>query len=82
MAKFKPLPKHTLEQSPCYTIIGTYDKYRVPFYYCRLHPKIENIYSETIEHHCKSEILKVGKEILLNYTAKKKTIKRRRVGDL
>ena len=50
---WKPLPKHSLEQSPCYPIIGTRNKYRVPFYYCKLHPDIENIHLESIEHHCK-----------------------------
>jgi hypothetical protein len=63
---WKPLPKLPLEQSPCYPIIGMHNKYKVPFYYCKLDPDIENIYLESIEHHCKfsdpelhkSEILK------------------------
>jgi hypothetical protein len=25
--------------------------YRAPFYYCKEHPKVENIYKETIEQH-------------------------------
>ncbi len=25
--------------------------YKKPFYYCKQHPKIQNIYKETIEHH-------------------------------
>jgi len=25
--------------------------YRAPFYYCKEHPKVVNIYRETIEHH-------------------------------
>ena len=25
------------------------------FYYCKVHPSIENIYLETVEHHCKYE---------------------------
>jgi hypothetical protein len=87
---WKPLPKHSLEQSPCYPIIGMHNKYRVPFYYCKLHPSIENIYLESIEHHCKfsepqlhkSEMLKSLKEILLNYTAKKQQQEGERVGDL
>lgn len=41
------LPKHSLEQSPCYPIIGIYNKYEVPFYYCKLHD-IENIFSSSI----------------------------------
>jgi hypothetical protein len=90
ISPWKPLPKHSLEQSPCYPIIGMHNKYRVPFYYCKLHPKIENIYLESIEHHCKfsepglhkSEILKSLKEILLNYTAKKKQQEGERLGAL
>jgi hypothetical protein len=52
---WKLLPEHDLNQSPCYTIIGiwTYRNYKIPFYYCKLHPDIENVYLETIEHHCK-----------------------------
>lgn len=88
--RYKPLPKHSLEQSPCYTIIGMHNKYRVPFYYCKLHRNIENMYLEIIEHHCKfsepgldkSEILELLKEILLNYTAKKQQQEGERVGDL
>jgi hypothetical protein len=76
---WKPLPKHSLNQSPCYPIIGTHNKYRVPFHYCKLHPNIENIHLESIEHHCKfsnlefhkSEILRLLKKILANHTAKK-----------
>jgi hypothetical protein len=81
--------QNILWKSPCYPIIGMHNKYRVPFYYCKLHPNIENIYLESIEHHCKfsepgfhkSEILKSLKEILLNYTAKKQQ-EGERVGDL
>ena len=76
--RWKPLPKHSLEQSPCYPIIGIHNKYRVPFYYSKLHCNIENMYLEAIEHHCKfeselhkSEILKSLKEILLIHTAMK-----------
>src|ERR671938_551018 len=67
---WKALPEHDLEQSPCYPIIGirTYHNYKIPFYYCKLHLGIENVYLETIEHHCKykepnmhkSEILKLS----------------------
>ena len=39
--------------SPCYLIIGMHNKYRVPFYFCKLHRDIENIYLQSIEHHCK-----------------------------
>jgi hypothetical protein len=68
---WKPLLKHSLEQSPCYPIIGMHNKYKVLFYYCKLHSNIENIYLESIEHHCKFsnpefhklELLKLLKEI-------------------
>src|ERR687886_766074 len=52
---WKPLPEHDLKSSPCYPIIDirTYHNYKIPFYYCKLHPDIENVYLETIEHHCK-----------------------------
>jgi hypothetical protein len=60
---WKPLPKHEIYQSPCYPIIGirtsnwinntTGIKNTVLWYYCKLHPKIENIHFESIEHHCK-----------------------------
>jgi hypothetical protein len=74
---WKPLPKHSLEQSPCYPIIGMHNKYKVPLYYCRLHPDIEKIYLESIEHHCKfsnhefhkSEILRSLNMILTNHKA-------------
>jgi hypothetical protein len=74
---WKPLPKHSLEQSPCYPIIGMHREYPVPFYYCRLHPRVENIYLQSIEHHCKfskpevhkSELLKSLKEILSSHVA-------------
>jgi hypothetical protein len=46
--EWRPLPFHSLEQSPCYPII---DKRQynnksgnsATFYYCKLHPDIENI---------------------------------------
>jgi hypothetical protein len=54
---WRPLPFHNLEQSPCYPII---DKRQYNnengsgiFYYCKLHPDIENMNLESIEHHCK-----------------------------
>jgi hypothetical protein len=61
-----------------YSIIGMHNKYKVPFYYCKLHPNIENIYLESIEHHCRfsdpeyheSEILRLLKKILTNHKAK------------
>jgi len=52
---WKPLPEHDLKQSPCYPFIHIhmYHNYKIPFYYCKLHPDIENAYLESIEHYCK-----------------------------
>ena len=50
---WKPSPEHDLKQSPCRPIIGIKNDYKIRFYYCKLHPSIENTYLETIEHHCK-----------------------------
>ena len=49
---WKPLPEYDLKQSPYYPIIGIriYRNYKIPFYYCKLHPDIENVYLETIQH--------------------------------
>ena len=60
---YQPLPEHSLEQSPCYHIIGKNQK----LYFCRLHQEVKNVNLESIEHHCKykdpdyhkSEILKL-----------------------
>jgi hypothetical protein len=47
---WEPLPEHGLDQSPCSPIIGIRNNYKIPFYYCKLHPDVENAYLETIEH--------------------------------
>ena len=67
--------QNILWKSPCYPIIDIHNKYKVPFYYCKLHPDIENIHLESIEHHCKfsdpeyhkSEVLKFLEKILASY---------------
>jgi hypothetical protein len=44
---WKPLPEHDLKQSLCYPIIEirNYHNYKkIPFYYCKLHPDIENMF--------------------------------------
>jgi hypothetical protein len=55
----RELSSHTLEQSPCYPII---DKRRYNndngsgrSCYCKLHPDIQNVNLESIEHHCKDK---------------------------
>lgn len=45
----QPIP-HTLDKSPCKSIIGIT---RDNFYYCTMHPDIQNIYLESVEHHIK-----------------------------
>src|ERR671936_1866332 len=74
---WKPLPEHDLKQSPCYPIINVrnYHNYKIPFYYCKLHPDIENVYLETIEHHCKYSNPEVHKLEILKLTQRKKNIK-------
>jgi hypothetical protein len=72
---WKPLPEHDLKQSPCYPVIDirNYHNYKMPFYYCKLHPDIENVYLETIEHHCKYSNPGVHKlEILKKLSLKEK----------
>jgi hypothetical protein len=67
---WKPLPEHDLKQSPCYPIIGIRNYHKIPFYYSKLHPDIENAL-ETIEHHCKYKEPDVHKlEILRLLTTK------------
>jgi hypothetical protein len=49
---YKPLPPHSLEESPCYPIIGINHERHT--YYCKLHPKdSENVNLESVEKHCK-----------------------------
>jgi galactose-1-phosphate uridylyltransferase len=47
---YRSPPEHTLDESPCKSIISiTNDN----FYFCKMHPDIQNIYLESIEHHIK-----------------------------
>ena len=65
-----PLSDHSLEQSPCYPIIGSKSSGNYIIYYCKLHRKVENTNLESIEHHCrladpdyhKAEIMKSFQE--------------------
>ena len=59
---WKPLPKHRIEQSPCYPLIGRRNYYdskvnstlsKIDWFYCKLHPYVESVHLESIEHHCK-----------------------------
>ena len=75
---WKALPEHDLKQSPCYPIIDirSYHNYKIPFYYCKLHPDIENVYLETLEHHCKYSNPAVHKLEILKLTEKEKKEKK------
>jgi hypothetical protein len=75
---WKPLPEHDLNQRPCYPIIGirTYRNYKIPFYYCKLHPDIENIYLKTIEHHCKYKEPRAHKSEILRLLSTKRREKK------
>lgn len=55
-----PLPDHTLSESPCRDMIC---KPSI-FYFCTLHPHIENIHLSTIEHHFKYNFPLVHKMLL------------------
>jgi hypothetical protein len=48
-----PLPDHSLEQSPCYPIIGSKPGGNYIMYHCKIHPKVKNTNLESIEHHCR-----------------------------
>jgi hypothetical protein len=75
--EWKPLPEHEIYQSPCYPIIGvrtntwtndeTGIKNTVHWYYCKVHPKIDNIYLHSIEHHCKYSEPEKHKSKVLEY---------------
>jgi hypothetical protein len=59
---YQPLPEHSLEQSPCYPIIGKNQK----LYFCRLHPEVKNVNLDPIEHHCKYKDPDYHKSEILN----------------
>jgi hypothetical protein len=64
-----PLPGHSIEESPCYDIIGSRpgEISTDTIYYCKLHPELGSIFLTEIELHCiqkepdihKSEILRL-----------------------
>lgn len=61
----QPLPDHVLEQSPCNLIIGVNNDYKIPFYYCKLHPEVENANLESVEHHCRYKDPELHKDEIL-----------------
>ena len=72
-----PLPEHEIYQSPCYPIIGIKlqnwinnkkgIRSSTRWYYCKIHPKVENIHIGTIEHHCKYKEPELHKSKVLEY---------------
>ena len=64
---YRPPSAHTLDESPCKLIIKIIKTNNDDFYYCSVHPDVQNIHLESIEHHMKykhpemhkSEILKM-----------------------
>ena len=70
------LPNHSLEQSPCYPIIGSKSSGDYIIYYCKVHRKVENTNLKSIEHHCrftdpehhKAEIMKSFQDFLARLT--------------
>ena len=72
---WRPLSSHSLKQSPWYPIIDKRqyinDSVSATFYYCKLHPDIENINLESIEHHCKYRDPELHKSEILSETHKR-----------
>lgn len=57
---------HTLEQSPCYPIIGK----KGDLYYCKVHPEVIAMYLDTIEQqHCKREDPDLHKKEIMRLTS-------------
>ena len=65
---YQPLPEHSLEQSPCYPIIGRNNNRS---YFCRLHPEVKNVNLESVEHHCKYKDPAYHKSEILRLTLSK-----------
>jgi hypothetical protein len=70
-ASWNPLPEHDLKDSPCYPIIGTHSKYKMLFYYCKIHPDKQNVHLEIIEHHCKYKEPDIHKSEILRLLSTK-----------
>jgi hypothetical protein len=48
-----PLPQHPIEKSPCYPIVDFKAAGKFVLFSCSMHPNIENVNLESIEHHCR-----------------------------
>jgi hypothetical protein len=69
--RYQALPTHNLQQSPCAPIIGSKTGEKsVLLYYCKLHPKIQNLNLDSIEHHCKYGEPEVHKKEILSRLSK------------
>jgi hypothetical protein len=73
---WRPLPEHSLEESPCYHIIEKSEikTTRQPYYYCKLHPNIWNIDIRGIEHHFKYKDPDLHKSEALRLALKAHTV--------
>jgi hypothetical protein len=61
------LPEHSLEQSPCYPIIGkkAIGTDQQTCYFCQIHPEFWTIDLVLIEHQCKYKEPEVHKQAIL-----------------
>lgn len=61
-----PLRDHPIEKSPCYPLIDFKAAGKHILYFCSLHPNIENINLESIEHHCRYDNATAHKEEIIS----------------
>lgn len=61
---YKPLPEHSMQESPCCHIIGKNKN----LYFCKLHPGIKSVHLDTIEQHCKYKDPNIHKSEILRLT--------------
>ena len=61
-----PLRDHPIEKSPCYPLIDFKAAGKHILYFCSLHPNIENINLESIEHHCRYDNAAAHKEEIIS----------------
>jgi hypothetical protein len=71
---WEPLPEHSLEESPCYTIIDK-DQMKATgqtYYRCKVHPDVWSIDVIAIEHHCKYNNPEIHKSAILQKAEREK----------
>ena len=62
-----PLPEHSLEQSPCFPVLKSWDEKGIIWYSCKVHPHIESVNLGSIEHHCKYHEPELHKARILEF---------------